>query len=180
MKTQFSLASATAILMLAACNNAETTKVNADSSVTTKTTTTTTRYAKRNLENRSLMDIKTNKEIVLRYDTVYYYYVDATTNQRPTSYYYYDPSTKDTFDYRGYIVNNSLVLKDGNYTVDEVKLMENPYNLEVKQDIPPASTEAVSTKIKDNGNAYKEKTDTSKLKVTDRKTKLKIKKPKED
>jgi hypothetical protein len=179
MKKQFFLASAVAMLLMAACNNSETTNANADTTVTTKTTTTTTttKYAKRNLENRKLVDLKTNKEIVLVYDTVHYYYVDAATNQVPTTYYYYDPSTNDTFDYRGYILNNSLRLKDGEYFVDEVKLMENPYNLEVKSDLKATP---VDIKTKDNGNAYKEKTDTSKIKITDRKTKIKIKKPKEE
>ncbi|MFP5039366.1 hypothetical protein [Parasediminibacterium sp. JCM 36343] len=179
MKKSILVTSAAAVLMVVACNNnttpANAVAPNADSAVTT-TTTTKTVYSKRRLEGTKLVDIQNNKTIVLKYDTVHYYYVDAATNEPPKSYYY-DEATKDTFDYRGYLVNNSLIAKDGNYTVDEAKLMDNPYNVEVKKDmvIVTAPDSAVSKKMKDNGNAYKEKTDTSKVKITSRKTKIKIK-----
>lgn len=191
MKKQLLLASAAAIFLLSACSNGTgttdtnaTTVTNPDSVVTTKTTTTTTTkaYSKGQLADRKLVDIKTNKQIVLKYDTVHYYYVDAATNKQPVSYYYYDPETRDTFDYRGYMVNNSLIIKDGDYTIDEDRLMTNPYNVELRNDIKPmtnTSDKPVDKKIKENGNSYKEKTDTSKIKITDRKTKIKIKKPQE-
>ncbi len=179
MKKQLLLASAT-ILVLAACNNgSENTSTNADSvTKTTTTTVTKTTYSKNRLEKAKMVDIKTKKEIVLVYDTVHYYYVDAATKEQPKGYYY-DEVSKDTFDYRGYIVNHSLILKDGDYMVDETKLFENPYNVEVKNDIMLAPEANVNKKIKDNGKVYKEKTDTSKIKITDRKTKIKITKPKE-
>ena len=186
MKKKFLLASAS-IIMLAACNSGTdkttttsdtTTVANADS--VTKTTTTTvskTTYSKRRLETAKLVDIKTKQAIVLVYDTIHYYYVDSKTMEQPKSYYF-DEATKDTFDYRGYLVNNSLILKDGDYTVDETKLFDNPYNVEVRSNISatPAPAE-VDKKIKTNGNSYKEKTDTIKIKVTGNKTKIKIKDP---
>ncbi len=186
MKKTFLLTSAS-LIILAACNsNSDKTTTNTDSTIAvnadsvTKTTTTTvskTTYSKRRLETAKLVDIKTKQAIVLVYDTVHYYYVDSKTMQQPKSYYF-DEATKDTFDYRGYLVNNSLIMKDGDYMVDETKLFENPYNVEVRSNITAAPNPAeVDKKIKTNGNSYKEKTDTSKIKITDNKTKIKIKNP---
>lgn len=173
MKRQVLVASAAAIFILSACNNNtdKTEGLNGENQPTISTRT----YTTRELNNKKLVDLKTNKEIFFRYDTVHYYYVDATT-QEPINYYYYEPETKDTFDYRGYLVNNSLLFSDGVYTTNEEKLMAIPYNIELKKEMD-ATTSNDETKVKENENSYKEKTDTSKIKITDRKTKVKIKTP---
>ncbi len=175
MKKQFLVASITVFSILSACNDSAD-KVEAANEPSTPTTTVRV-YTARELDNKKLIDLKTNKEIVFRYDTVHYYYVDAAT-QEPFNYYYYEPVTKDTFDYRGYLVNNSLLFKDGVYTTDEDRLMAIPYNIELKKEMS-ASPSNDETKVKENENSYKEKTDTSKIKITDRKTKVKIKAPKD-
>ena len=147
------------------------------SSTTTKTTTTTT-VTTRSLENRSLMTVKSNKPIKLVYNPTKHYYVDATTNKQPVIMYYYDPSTNDTFDYRGYIVNNALMNDNGNWKVDETKLMANPYNVTLSDSIKLAPASDMPTgkmKIKQTDDKYKEKTDTSKVKVNDRMMKVKTK-----
>ena len=164
----------------------DTTNGNSTSTTTTKTTTTTT-VTTRSLENRSLMTVKSNKPIKLVYNPSKKYYVDATTNKQPVVMYYYDPSTNDTFDYRGYIVNNALMNDNGNWKVDETKLMSNPYNVQLSDSLKMSSDNMPSgsmssgnmstgkSKIKQDGDSYKEKTDTSKVKVNDKMMKVKSK-----
>lgn len=183
MKQRLTLFTAIAFLGIAACNEGTKTTTTTDSTVVVPangtTTTTTTTVTTRKLNNKEVIVLGSNKKVRLVYDTVHYYYVDAATNQQPTGYYY-DPETKDTFDYRGYNLNNALMYKNGSYTVDESKLMDNSYNMEIKNEnhtvVVPSNTDG-EKKIKENDNAYKEKTDTSKIKITDRKTKIKIKTP---
>lgn len=186
MKKKLTLFTAIAIFGLAACNDATNNKSTTDSVVvvpnnsnTTATTTTTTTVTTRKLNNKQVVVLGTNKKVRLVYDTVHYYYVDAATNLQPSGYYY-DPETKDTFDYRGYNLNNALMYKDGKYVVDEDKLMNNAYNMEIRDEshtMPAPNSTTDEKKIKENENSYKEKTDTSKIKITDRKTKIKIKTP---
>ncbi len=176
MKKEFLTVSAAVLLAVTACNNDTSNTAKSDSVVNTTTTeaatpmTNTTTYR---LENRKLVSLGSSKPITLRYDTVHYYYVDANTNEQPMGYYY-DPETKDTFDYRGYHVNNALVYRNGDYTLDETRLMDDEYNTEARN---YTSKSADGTKVKVNENAYKEKTDSSKIKITDRKTKVKVKNP---
>ena len=59
-------------------------------------------------------------------------YVDVTTRQ-PLSFYY-DPVNHDTFDSRGRIVNNALVLTNGSYTIDETKIKSNKDAFKIKND----------------------------------------------
>ena len=174
MKKQFLLIGAVIMMGFAACNDNSTTDstTSTDSAVTTNpgdtiisttTTTTTTVRPIENFERRTFYSVKTKKPVKLRMDTVYHYYVDASTNQQP-DYYYYDPATKDTFDYYGRRLNNALILTDGNYTVDETRLTMQTDN-----------TSTGDIKIKAKDDKYKEKTDTSKVKVTDDKMKVKKK-----
>ena len=176
MKKHFLLMGTAIIMGFAACNdNASTDTTNTDSSIittnpgdttiSTTTTTTTTKTVRpiENFERRTFYSVKTKKPVKLRMDTVYHYYVDASTNQQP-DYYYYDPATKDTFDYYGRRLNNALILTDGNYTVDETRLTMQTDN-----------TSTGDIKIKAKDDKYKEKTDTSKVKVTDDKMKVKKK-----
>ncbi|MEJ7674132.1 MAG: hypothetical protein WKF59_15915 [Chitinophagaceae bacterium] len=182
MKKQFLLIGTFAILSLAACNdngsatsttNTDTTTTNpGDTTIQTTTTTTTTTktvHPIANFENRTFYNVKTKKPVKLRMDTVMHYYVDVTTNQQP-DYYYYDPAAKDTFDYYGRILNNALILNNGDYSLDETRIYNNDMqspNLDNKM------TNTGDAKTKQKGDMYKEKTDTSKLKVTDDKMKVK-------
>lgn len=182
MKTYF-FALGISLLALSACNSdnkttatttdstANKTAVN-DSGNTTTTTTTTTTVVTHSPANRQLMTVKTNKPIKVVYDSVHYRYVDVTTNQEPSTYYY-DPATHDTFDYRGYILNNALVYSNGEPArIDTVVLYNNPYNVEVRDTII-ARQQSGNYKMKQKGNTYKEKTDTSKTKVTKNSVKMK-------
>ncbi|CAN5358138.1 hypothetical protein BH09BAC2_BH09BAC2_21730 [soil metagenome] len=183
MKKLFVIAAVT-IMGFTACNDDSKTNTNtttttdtattnntmANDGTTTTTTTTTTVVTTRSLENRNLMVVKTNKPIQLKYDPDHSYYIDATTNKQATTYFY-DPATNDTFDYRGYIVNNALLNNNGDWKTDESRLWSNQYNVTLRDSIQAGG----SVKIKQNDNSYKEKTDSTKLKVTDNKMKVKSK-----
>ena len=170
MKKQFFLLGAAAIFGFAACNDSSTdTTTTTDSANATSATTSTYTAPTRGVEianfsNRTFMDVKTNKPIKLRWDTVHYYYVDEMGNQ---PYFYYDPATKDTFDYWGRRLNDYLIYENNEFRIDESR-------------VPPIDTTATMStsgdiKIKATDDKYKEKTDTSKLKITDDKMKAKKK-----
>ena len=179
MKKQFILLSTAAMFVFAACNDATKTDTTTNTDrtttapaapMTTTTTTTTTTTSIPNFEHRTFVSLKTKKPIKLREDTVTHVYVDMTTNEQP--YYYYDPASHDTFDYRGRLVNNALILNNGEYTIDDSRLVnETPSSTAV----PETKMATGDSKTKQKGDMYKEKTDTSKLKVKDDKMKAKSK-----
>ncbi len=179
MKKQFLLIGSALIIGFAACNdNSTETTANTDSTVmtnagdttvSTTTTTTTTKTVRpiENFERRTFYSVKTKKPVKLRMDTVYHYYVDASTNQYP-DYYYYDPATKDTFDYYGRRLNNALIMNNGDYTIDESRIS-------METDNSSTGNTMGDTKVKAKDDKYKEKTDTSKMKVTNDKMVIKKK-----
>lgn len=173
MKKQFFLLGAAAILGFAACSDSSTdSTTTTDSTANTATATTTgpTRGTEiANFSSRSFMDVRTNKPITLRWDTVHYYYVDETGNQ---PYFYYDPATKDTFDYWGRRLNDYLIYENNEWRVDESRIPA--IDVTVTTDTSTTSASG-NLKIKATDDKYKEKTDTSKLKVTDDKMKAKKK-----
>ena len=125
---------------------------------TTTTTTTKTVHPIANFEHRTFYSVKSHKPVKLRMDTINHYYVDMTSNSQP-DYFYYDPATKDTFDYLGRVVNNALIMNNGDYTIDESRLSDNNG---VNTTTPDRTG---NYKIKQQDGMYKEKTDTSKLKI---------------
>ena len=170
MKKSFVVLAVLSFIGLGACNNdekASTTTTATDTSAkmvtpdtshgsTTTTTTTTTTVTTKAPEYRtSLMTVKTNKPIKVVYDTVHMRYVDVTTQKEPTTYYY-DPETHDTFDYRGYLLNNALIYNNGAYSVDTVRLMSNQYNVVVRDSIVARMGKS---KTKTKGDKTKVKTD---------------------
>ncbi|MBA2563012.1 MAG: hypothetical protein H0V14_08885 [Chitinophagaceae bacterium] len=184
MKNQFALMAATVMLLFTACNDESSTSTTTDTDSTTNNTITTNNdnvtSGTNDFEARSYMDLKTGIPLTLRRDTVTSRYVDVNTGSEVG--YYYDPSTSDTFDSRGYILNNSLIMKDGNYTFDETKVMANPDNIKIKEGDSKVKIDHNSMKVKDDdgkikerGDTYKEKTDSTKIKVTDDKLKVKNK-----
>ena len=183
MKKQFVLIGSAVILLFSACNEESSTSTTTDTDSTTSTSSTSNMETgvtaeTNNFETRSFMDLKTGTPLTLRRDTVTYRYVDVNTGREVS--YYYDPSTRDTFDSRGYILNNSLIMKDGNYTIDEIKVIANPDNIKIKEgdnkmkmDDNSMKLKDDESKIKERGDMYKEKTDSTKIKVTDDKLKIK-------
>ena len=163
MKKQFTLLATIAVIGLVACNDANKSSSTTDSVVvipdnsnTTTTTTTTTKVTTRKLDNKEVVVLGSNKKLRLHYDTIHYYYVDAATNEQFKNYYY-DPETKDTFDYRGYNLNNALIFTNGDYSINEDKLMENAYNVEIRDanKMVITNNNGAETKIKQNTNLMK-------------------------
>lgn len=148
---------------------------------TTTTTTTTTIHPIANFEHRTFLSVKTGKKIVLKVDTVHHYYIDVNTNQQP-DYYYFDPSTHDTFDYKGRILNHALVYDKGNYNIDESKITDNSGGTNdagsaaqgnsgtstSTDNSNGTSTSTGNLKIKQKDGMYKEKTDNSKIKIKEK------------
>lgn len=178
MTKQFFLLGAVVVFGLIACNDSGT-----DGTTTTDSTTTTTTNVEKkgtqiaNFTTRTFMDLKTNKPIVLHWDTTHYYYVDESGNQ---PYFYYDPASKDTFDYWGRRLNSYLNYSNGEYMVDESRLPVSDAPVPVMDSTTPnmdttSATNSGNLKVKSTDDKYKEKTDTTKLKVTDDKMKAKKK-----
>lgn len=112
MKKQFFLIGS-AIILFAACNDESSTSTTTDTDSTTTTSTTTSSIetgvtSETNFETRSFMDLKTGTPLTVRRDTVTYKYVDVNSGREVG--FYYDPASSDTFDSRGYILNNSLTI----------------------------------------------------------------------
>ena len=120
MKKQFFLFGAAAIFAFGSCNNSSDSKNGGGDSTSTTTTKTATRIA--NFETRSFLNLKTGQPVKLMFDTVNHYYVDFATHQQP-SFLYYDPAAHDTFDYLGRRLNNALISDNGDYTIDESRVM---------------------------------------------------------
>lgn len=175
------LATATA-LMFSACNDS------GNSSTVTTTDSTTMATSSNDVgmgnsgnssETLTYVDVITNKPVAVMQDTVSHQYVDMNTHQPLT--YYYNPISHDTFDARGRIVNNALVLTNGDYTIDESKIKSNDDAFKMKNgdmkmkmdDDGDMKMKDGDMKVKDKDDLYKEKTDSSKLKVKDGKMKIK-------
>ena len=65
-------------------------------------------------------DLQTNRPVDVLKDTNSHQYVDLSTHKPLV--YYYEAISHDTFDIRGRIINNALILKDGKYSIDETKI----------------------------------------------------------
>jgi|GEM_PF-4362682 len=180
MKKQLFLMSAAAIFGFAACNdNATSATTKTDSTMTTNpgdttiqtTTTTTTTTTKTvhpiaNFEHRTFYNVKTQKPVKLRMDTVMHYYVDVTTNQQP-DYYYYDPATKDTFDYWGRVLNNALMNSNGDYMIDESRLSSETTTTPTTSTTTDTSTMSSADKMNNGKMKMKQKDDKTKVKTKD-------------
>ena len=145
-----------------------------DSTVSTSPDTNTQR------ETPVYMEVKSNKSVKIKRDEQTHSYVNAMTGQ-PLSFYY-DPVNHDTFDSRGRIVSNALLLKNGVYSIDETKLKSKDDAIKMKNDQVKLKMNGVDgtikdkeIKIKDKDDLYKEKTDSTKLKVKSDKMKMKSK-----
>ena len=189
MKRQSAFITAITFFALSACNptttttttpNSDTMHLNAgDSSMTKTTTTTTTQVTVHqipNFDRRTFYNVKTHKIVKLKIDTVNHYYMDMSSNSKP-DYFYYDPIAHDTFDYQGRVVNNALILNNGDYSLDESRLSSSTQDMGNNMDTSMHSDHMNNgnSKIKQKDDKYKEKTDNSKVKVTDKMVKVKEK-----
>ncbi len=128
---------------------------------TSDSTTTTAGMDDTNMSGNSdvspYLDLKTNSPVYIDHDSVTHAYVNRDTRQ-PLSYYY-DPITKDTFDARGRIVNNALVLTNGDFTIDEAKVKSNDDAFKAKYEHLKVKAVENSMKIKDEDIKIKAKDD---------------------
>lgn len=208
MKTKILLlGTCVATFCIVACNNGQQTAVTTDSSTTstgttsgvsnqsatdpTVTTTTTSTTVHLN-PSASYVDLRSGKKVKLRVDTVTKYIVNEVTNQ-PVMYYI-DPSTNDTFDRQGRVVNRALIKgSNGDYTVDESLLsagsnnsgsnMNNDGNktnsgsnmsaVDSAKSSTSSSSKTGNFKEKMKDDKYKYKDDNTKVKVNGDKSKVK-------
>lgn len=186
-KTVFALGAIALSLLITSCDNgAETTTTTDSSTVTTESAMSAGEgtAASQNITVRldpsvSYVNLKTGKPVKLRVDTVTHYIIDEETSEPVT--YYINPSTNDTFDQRGRLVNRALIRSStGDYTIDESRIsVTTDDNTDASNDVittdtavEGASTTGESkTKLKDD--KFKHKTDDTKLKVKEGKVKLK-------
>ncbi|MEO5501924.1 MAG: hypothetical protein ABIR31_10830 [Ginsengibacter sp.] len=178
MKKQFMVLAVSSFTLLMACNdNGNTTT---DSTTDTMTTTSTTTASTDNMAATTDSDgmpifysLDTKQPVKVMEDENSHQYVDVSTHKPLT--YYYEPISRDTFDSRGRLVNNALILTDGNYSLDEAKIKSNDNAFKIKADDwkmkygkdGDNKMKTDDAKIKDKGDKYKVKTDDTKIKVTD-------------
>lgn len=189
-KELFALGGMLFLLTMTACNTGGSTTSTDSTSVTTGSTqseTGTMGSSQTSIVHLdpsvSYVNLKTGKQVKLRVDTVTKYVVEETTNQ-PVMYYI-NPSTNDTFDRTGRVVNHALIKNsNGDYSVDETRITvstDNSSNMTTSDsgtshaatDNGSASSGNSKTKIKDD--KLKQKTDTSTFKVKEDKIKIKTK-----
>lgn len=137
---------------------------------TTTTTTTSENTVKRPVikinSSTDYIDLKTGKKIRLRVDTITQFIVNEVTKEPVV--FYIDPSTNDTFDTKGRLVNKALNRStDGEYTINESMLM--PQETAMEDTIADMGNS--KEKIKDD--KYKYKDDNIKVKMKEDKTKIK-------
>lgn len=178
MKKQFLFLSAASLFMLGACNNNADTDADATGDSVTATTTSQNNAS---TDTRKVVyyDLQTKAPVEVTQDEKSHQYVEVSTHKPLT--FYYDPVSQDTFDVRGRLVNNALVLTDGKYKVDEAKVKSDEDAFKIKTEEMKMKVESDGDmkmktddkKVKSDEDTYKEKTDDSKLKVKDDKVKIK-------
>lgn len=171
---------AISLAAIVACNNGtetETTDSTSTSMVTEGPADNTTDNPTVNINpDASYKDLKSGKEVKLRYDPAHRYVVYAETNE--PVYYYIDMATLDTFDRSGVNVSNALTHgNDGMYSVDESKMkikVQSDGDIKMKdeagnkmkiEDDKIKYKSADGTKEKIDADQYKRKTDSTTTKI---------------
>ena len=185
MKKQFMVLAVSSFTLLMACNNNDSTTTDSttDSMTTTSTTANTDNMAATTGSDGMpvFYSLETKQPVQVMEDEKTHQYVDVTTH-KPVMYYY-EPVSRDTFDARGRLVNDALVLTDGNYSLDEAKIKSNDNAFKIKSDDwklkygkdGDNKMKTDDVKIKDKDDKYKVKTDDVKIKVKDGEVKVKDK-----
>jgi len=163
-KTRIYFAGVAFIAAFVSCNgsgspgSSDSTKMNpGDSSVTTTTTTTITHHKYSGnfapQPNTKYLDLKTNKEVTVRIDTVRGRIVNLETEE-PIDLFV-EPVKHDTiYGQTGSVVNNYIIKDDnGSYRVDTVRIN----TIEVHT-VAPASEPNENEKYKEKDKANKTKT----------------------
>lgn len=174
------------LLYTTGCNNGETTTTIDSTTISTGSSQTSGEDATASQNIRvqldpsvSYVDLKTGKPVNLRVDTVTKYIVNEVSNE-PVMYYI-NPTTNDTFDRRGRLVNRALVKSDdGDYIIDESRITitsSDNSNMTTDDTATTLTSEPTTpsgnskTKIKDD--KFKQQTDTTEIKIKGDKIKVK-------
>ena len=167
MKKKLFFLPAIALFAFISCNNADTAEVATSDSVTVVEGSSSTD------QPSAVYSLETRQPVEVEYDEASGQYVEVST-RKPIGFYY-DPISLDTFDSRGRIVNNALILAEGGgYNLDEAKIKsdENSYKLKV-DDLKIKVNEDGDTKLKTDDIKIKETDDKLKIKTDDGKIKVK-------
>lgn len=182
------LACVMAIVSIASCNETSSTSSSTDSLKAADGSTTASPMSADGATKTSYVDLYSGSAVEVRKDTATGHYINIQTNE-PLEYYV-DPSTADTFDIAGRIVNNAIAKgPDGKYILDESKIKtadgkikvqgdgdikikdgDIKVKLETNGDIKMKSGDS---KEKIKGDKYKSKDESGKVKVEDGETKVK-------
>ena len=185
MKKQLMVLAVSSFSLLMACNNSDSTTTDSttDSMSTTSATASTDNMAATTGSDGMpvFYSLESKQPVQVVEDEKTHQYVDVST-QKPVMYYY-DPISRDTFDARGRLVNNALILTDGNYSLDEAKIKSNDNVFKIKTDEwklkygkdGDNKMKSDDVKVKDKDDKYKIETDDTKLKVKDGEVKVKDK-----
>ena len=127
-RTTFNFLGALLFVGVVSCNQSSNSSTSTDSTSTSTTTgesasgstTASSTTAATVDENATYLDLSTGKNIKVKKDQTGRY-INSETNE-PLKYYV-NPTTADTFDVEGRVVNNALVkAPNGDYSVDENKI----------------------------------------------------------
>ncbi len=183
MKKQFMFLAVSSLAFLMACNNNDsTTTETTTDTMTTNTASTDNMAATTSSDGMPVFySLETKQPVQVMEDEKTHQYVDVSTHQAVT--YYYEPISRDTFDARGRLVNNALILTDGNYSLDDAKIKSNDNVFKIKSDEwkvkygkdGDTKMKSDEMKIKDKGDKYKMETDSTKMKIKDGEVKMKDK-----
>ena len=169
-KTQFYFPGLVLLCSLAACNGsgntgtADTTNTGNNTVTTTTTTTTVHKYSGSFIPKPDVkyIDLRTNKQVTVRIDTVRGEVVNDETNE-PLDLFVAPNSTDTFYGPTGTVVNNYITKDEsGAYRVDTVRINTVEVHTVMPEDQPSEVTGKY--KEKDNGNKTKIKTDDQKIK----------------
>ena len=173
-KSIYAVVAAMAMVGFIACNDSAS-DTSTDTTTNSGTTSEVSGTSTNDMESypdpdpaASYVDLKSGKSVKLRRDTTSRYIVDETSSS-PVSFYV-NPSTNDTFDRSGRVVNNALVNSNGDWTVDESRIkVKTQSDGDLKMKDRETDTKV---KVETDGDG-KIKTDSSKIKMKDGEIKVK-------
>ncbi len=165
-KNVVTLIASIVVMTFSACNDGKkesTTTSNSDSLNTTGSNSTASSGSSSSFdENASYVDLKTGKKLTVKRDPATGSVTNRETNE-PLVYYYYNPTTRDTFDAYGRVVNSYLIRSnDGSYTLDEQRWK---VKMDKDGDIKIKDGDDTKLKVEGDGSEMKLKTDSGKIKA---------------
>jgi hypothetical protein len=169
MKTILYAAIAVSAIAFTSCGNNKTSNTESSTDTTSSANQSSSSSGNSGSSGASYVDLNTGKTIQISHDDATGITTDIGTG-KPVQFYI-NPITNDTFDTRGRLVNNALILADGGWEVDETKIKSDGDDLKVKTDDMKVKTDGDETKIKTGDSKVKTDGNDSKVKTDDLKIK---------